>query len=103
MMQPYTSNKNDHQINLTSDQTIYLLFIHDKAMTMIADLHHNKLALSNKSVAQDHQSDPLYPTIQIKDILQTITMVQDKIPAHPMQQILYATTVEDLATMLFDA
>jgi hypothetical protein len=45
--------------------------------------------------AQDHPSDPSHPTKQTKDVLQTITIQQDKIPAHPMQQILYATTVED--------
>jgi hypothetical protein len=64
---------------------------------MITDLQHTKRALfNNKTAAQDHPSEHLHPTIQIKDVLQTITMLQDKIPAHPMQQIvLYATTVED--------
>ena len=37
----------------------------------------------------------LNSTIQTKDVLQTVTMLQDKIPAHPTQQTLYATTVED--------
>jgi hypothetical protein len=63
---------------------------------MIADLQHTKLALfNNTTAAQDHPSDQFYPTTQTKDVLQTITMLQDKIPAHPTQQILYATTVGD--------
>jgi hypothetical protein len=71
---------------------------------MIADLQHTKLALfNNRIAAQDHPSDQLHPTIQTKDVLQTVTMLQDKIPAHPTQQTLYATTAEELATMLIDA
>jgi hypothetical protein len=63
---------------------------------MIADLQHTKLALFNsRTAAQDHPSDHFHPTIQIKDVLQTITTLQDKIPALPIQQILYATIVED--------
>jgi hypothetical protein len=85
-----------HHNNLTFDQTIRLLLNQDKTITMIADLQHNKLALfNNKSAAQDHPSDPSHPTKQTKELLQTKTIQQDKIPAHPMQQILYATTVED--------
>jgi hypothetical protein len=63
---------------------------------MIADLQHTKLALfNNRIAAQDHHSDQFHPTIQTKDIIQTITMLQDKTPAHPTQQTLHATTVED--------
>jgi hypothetical protein len=63
---------------------------------MIADLQHTKLALFNNIIAaQDHPSDQFHPTIQTKDVLQTITMLQDEISAHPIQKILYATTVED--------
>jgi hypothetical protein len=63
---------------------------------MIADLQHSKLALfNNKTAAQDHPSDPSHPTTQTKDTLPTLTILQDKIPAHPTLQILYATTVED--------
>jgi hypothetical protein len=86
----------DPHSNLTFNQTICPLPIQDKTATMIADLQHNKLALfNNQTTAQDHPSDPSHPTIKTKDILQTTTILQDKIPAHPMQQILYATTVED--------
>jgi hypothetical protein len=62
---------------------------------MIADLQHTKHALfNNRIAAQDHPSDQLHPTTtQTKDVLQTVTMLQDKIPAHPTQQTLYATTV----------
>jgi hypothetical protein len=71
---------------------------------MIADLQHTKLALfNNRIAAQDHPSDQFHPTIQTKDILPKITMLQDKISAHPTQQTLYATTVEDEATMLINA
>jgi hypothetical protein len=62
---------------------------------MIAHLQHTKLALfNNKTVAQDHPSDPSHPTIQTKDVLQAITILHDKIQAQSMQQIMYATTVE---------
>jgi hypothetical protein len=85
-----------HHSNLIFDQTIGPLLNQDKTITMIAELRHNKLALfKNKTAAEDHPLDPSHPTIQTKDILQTITMLQDKIPALPMQQILNATTVED--------
>jgi hypothetical protein len=94
-----------HQIDQTSDKTIRHLHTQDKTMTMIAELQRTNLALSNnKTAAQDRPSDRFHPTIQTKGILQPKTiMVQDAIPAHPTQQILYATTVEDLATMLIDA
>jgi hypothetical protein len=62
---------------------------------MIADLQHNKLALSNKNMAQDHPSDPFYPTIQTRDILQTTKIQQDEILVLPTQQILYSATVKD--------
>jgi hypothetical protein len=84
----------DRKTDLTPDQTIHLLHIQDQ--TMIADLQHTKLAhFNNRIAAQDHPSDQLHPTIQTKDVLQTVTMLQDKIPAHPTQQTLYATTAED--------
>jgi hypothetical protein len=72
---------------------------------MIAELQRTNLGLlNNKTAAQDRHSDRFHPTIQTKGVLQTkIIMVQDAITAHPTQQILYATTVEDLATMLIDA
>jgi hypothetical protein len=63
---------------------------------MIADLQHTNLALfNNRTAAQDHPSDQFHPTMQSKDALQTIRMLQDKIPEHPTQQILHAITVED--------
>jgi hypothetical protein len=84
----------DHRIDLTFDQTIRLLLNQDQ--TMIADLQHSKLALvNNRIAAQDRTSDQFHPTIQTKDVLQTIAMLQDKILAHLIQQILFATTVED--------
>jgi hypothetical protein len=84
----------DRKTDLTPDQTIRLL--HNQDQTMIADLQHTKLALfNNRIAAQDHPSDQLHPTIQTKDVLQTVAMLQDEIPAHPTQQTLYATTVED--------
>jgi hypothetical protein len=84
------------RLYLTFDQTIHLLLNQDKTIAMIADLQHTKLALfNNRTAAQDHPSDHFHPTIQIKDVLQTITTLQDKIPALPIQQILYATIVED--------
>jgi hypothetical protein len=86
----------DNRINVTFNQTIRLLLNQDKTITIIADLQHTTLALfNNRTAAQDHPSDQFHPTLQIKDALQTITTLQDKIPAHPIQQILYATTVED--------
>ena len=49
-----------------------------------------------RCAAQVHPSDQLHPTTtQTKDVLQTVTTLQDEIPAHPTQQTLYATTVED--------
>jgi hypothetical protein len=84
----------DRRTDLTPNQTIRLLRNQDQ--TMIADPQHTKLALfNNRIAAQDHPSDKLHPTIQTKDVLQTVTMLQDEIPAHPTQQTLYATTVED--------
>ena len=85
----------NRQINLTFDGTIRLLLNQDKTITMIADLQHNKLALSNKNMAQDHPSDPFYPTIQTRDILQTTKIQQDEILVLPTQQILYSATVKD--------
>jgi hypothetical protein len=84
----------DRRTDLTFDRTIRPLLNQDQ--TMIADLQQTKLALfNNRIAAQDHPSDQFHPTIQTKDVLQTITMLQDEIPAHPIQQILFATTVED--------
>ncbi len=84
-----------HHSNPTFDQTIRPLPNQDKRITMITDLKHTKLALfNNRTEAQDHPSDQLHPTIQTTDALQTITMLQDDIPAHPMQQIFYASTAE---------
>ena len=63
---------------------------------MISDLQHIKLTFfNNKTEGQDHLSDPFHPTIQTNNVLQTITMLQDKIPVLPTQKILYTTTVED--------
>ena len=84
-----------HHSNLTFDKTIRPLLNQDKTMTMIAELQHKLALFNNKTAVQDHPSDPSHPIIQTKDVLQTITMLQDKIPAHPLQQVLYATTVED--------
>ncbi len=71
---------------------------------MIAKLQPNNIALLNSKIAaQDRLSDHFHPAKQTKGVLQTTTMLHDKIPAHPTQQILYATTVENSATMLFDA
>jgi hypothetical protein len=85
-----------HHSNPTFDQTIHPLPNQDKTITMIADHQHTKLALfNNRTAVQDHPSDQFHPTIQIKDALKTITMLQDKIPAHLMQQIMFATTLED--------
>jgi hypothetical protein len=82
----------DHQF----DQTIRLLLNQDKTITMIPDLKHTKLVLFyNRTAAQDHPSDQFHSTMYAKDALQTITMLLDNIPAHPLQQVLYATTVED--------
>jgi hypothetical protein len=63
---------------------------------MIAELQPNNIALfNNKTAAHNRPSDLFHPSIQTKGVLQTTTMLQDKIPAHPTQQILYATHVED--------
>jgi hypothetical protein len=90
--------------DLTFDQTIRLLYNQDITITMIAKLQPNNIALLNSKIAaQDRLSDHFHPAKQTKGVLQTTTMLHDKIPAHPTQQILYATTVENSATMLFDA
>jgi uncharacterized protein (DUF111 family) len=65
---------------------------------MIAELQPN-----SEIAAQNRLSDHFHPEKQAKGVLQTTTTLQDKSPAHPTQQILYATTVEDSATMLIDA
>jgi hypothetical protein len=91
--------------SLTFDHTIRLLHNQDITITMIAELQPNNIALFNSKIAaQDRLSDHFHPTKQTKGVLQTTTTtLQDKIPAHPTQQILFATTVEDSATMLLDA
>jgi len=99
--QPTTAE--DLHTNLTFDQAIRLLHNQDITITMIAKLQPNNIALFNSEIAaQDRLSDPFHQSKQTKGVLQTTTL-QDKIPAHPTQQILYATTVEDSATMLIDA
>jgi hypothetical protein len=96
-MQPFTANNNrpPNQPNIRPNNL--------SPATQPIQNHKNdcrattkKLALfNNRIAAQDHPSDQFHPLLQTTDALQTITMLQDKIPAHPMQQILHATTVED--------
>ncbi len=102
--QPTTAD--DLRTDLTFNQTIRLLHNQGITITMIAELQPNNIALFNSKIAaQDRFSDHFHPTKQTKGVLQTTTTttLQDKIPAHPTQQILFATTVEDSATMLLDA
>jgi hypothetical protein len=92
-MRPYTSTNNRPQ---NRPNTRPNNPSHAPPRPWIADLQHTKLAISNdRTAAQDHPSDQFHPTIQTKDVLQTITLLQDKISAHPIQQILFATTVEE--------
>ena len=104
-LQSQTKTAAGHKPDLTFDQTIRPLHNQDiTILTMIAGLQRNNVALfNNKIAAHDRNSDRFHPTIQTNGVLQTMHLLRDKIPAHPTLQILYATTVEDLATMLIDA
>ena len=65
---------------------------------MTAELEHNHLAFFlNKQVALALHSDQSPQATQTNGIPRTTHQLQDKIPAQTMLQIVYATTVEDLA------
>jgi hypothetical protein len=95
-MQPKT--RTGHQIIFKIKQTIWPLSIQeDNTMTMVAVLQCNNLNHFKSNIAtQDLISDKIVQTMQIKGVLQIIS-------AHPMLQILHATIVDNLATMLIDA
>ena len=95
-VQPKTRTGN--QIIFKIKQTIWPLNIQeDRLMTMIAVLQCNSLSLFKSNITtQDLLSDKILQTMQIKGVLQIIS-------AHPMLQILHATIVDNLATMLIDA
>ena len=72
--------------------------------TMTAELEHNHLAyFLNKPVALALHSDQSPQATQTNGVPLTTHQLQDRIQAQTMLQILYATAVEDLATMLIDA
>jgi hypothetical protein len=87
----------DHLFDLTFDQTIHTLLNQDKAITMFADSQHNKLALfNNKTAAQDHPSYPFHLTSNTNQRHPpNNNNAARQIPAHPMQQILNVSTVEE--------
>jgi hypothetical protein len=70
---------------------------------MIADLQHTKLALFNNRIAAQDPFRPISSNNTNQRRPPNNNNASRQNHAHPTQQTLYATTVEDEATLLIDA